>query len=163
MYKRTKYFFLLCVMTLLSFTLCGCFENPKNFTEGELTITLTDEFVKSSVKNFDVYISSEAVAFSAVKEDASSLEYAGYEINSLTDYSHEILALNGVSQSDLVKRGSYNYFVNESKVSNTSYTYVHCMFQTANAYWICEFVCKSGDYDRYSEKILQWADSIQIK
>ena len=154
---------LLTLMMGLLLGLCGCGPNPKNFTYGDLTITLTDEFKSKTMNNFDAYYTADHVIFTAREETDEVLEYSGFEINTLKDYCNEILILNGVSHTALTQRNDYYYFTNTATVSGASYTYVHCMFEGSNSYWICEFTCKTKDYDRYKEKIFEWADSITIK
>lgn len=163
---KLKKSYKLLILTLLMgvlLGLCGCGPNPKNFTHGDLTITLTDEFEEKTMDMFDAYYTAEHVAFTAREETDEVLEYAGYEINTLKDYCHEIVVLNGVNPSDLIQRGDYYYFTNTKTVSGANYTYIHCMFEGSNSYWICEFTCKTKDYDKYKDDIFKWADSITIK
>lgn len=147
---------LICSMLLL----CGCSSDPKNFSEAGITITLTNAFKVEKNDNFDVYIASEDVVFSAVQETSTQLELSGYEISSLNDYCQEILTLNDTPKDKLQKRNNYYYFTNSKTVSGAKYTYVHCMFSDADSYWICEFVCKSKSYDKLEDKLLSWADTI---
>lgn len=142
--------------------LCGCAANPKNFSLSGLTITLTDDFEVGKANAFDIYIKSEDVIFTAVEETTSELEYAGYEISSLSDYADEIIKLNSASSSSLQTRNDYKYFVTKKTVSGASYTYVHCIFKNADAYWVCEFACKTKNYDKLDDKILSWADTIKF-
>lgn len=98
--------------------------------------------------------------FSVKTENASDLEYQGYEIAGLKDYAKEICSLNGISTDKLVQRNNYYYFSNTQTVSGAKYTYLHCMLKEGNNYWICEFVCKHRSYDSLEKSMLQWADSI---
>lgn len=115
------------------------------------------------MNGFDAYYVSEYVIFSAVEETEEDLQYAGYEITNLSGYCSEILSQNNVSPDKLTSRGNYYYFTSTAVKSGAKYTYVHCMFQGHSSYWICEFVCKTKDYNKYEDEILEWADSIQIK
>ena len=45
----------LCLIVLTACLLCGCSGNPKNFTVGTMTITLTDTFKESKMSGFDAY------------------------------------------------------------------------------------------------------------
>lgn len=150
------------LLTFILIFVCGCASDPRNFSEGDLTITLTKEFQESSRTGFDIYLESDDVLFSAVKEYASDFEYSGYEITSLKDYSLEIIDLNGASSNSLQQRNDYYYFVNTGTSAGANYTYVHCMFEGRGTYWVCEFVCKTKNYDHYKDKIFRWADSIVI-
>ena len=160
---KPKYFAFILITITLATSLWGCGANPKNFTKSDLTVTLNTNFEESSKSGFDVYIISSDVIFSATREDAGDLEYAGYEINSLQDYCYEILTLNGASTTDLVKRNDYYYFVDNKVVDSAEYTYFHCMYKGNNSYWICEFVCKAKNYDIFEDSFLIWADSIKIE
>ena len=42
----------LCLIVLTACLLCGCSGNPKNFTVGTMTITLTDTFKESKMSGF---------------------------------------------------------------------------------------------------------------
>ena len=150
----------LCLIVLTACLLCGCSGNPKNFTVGTMTITLTDNFKESKMSGFDAYFVSDDVSFSVKTENASDLEYQGYEIAGLKDYAKEICSLNGISTDKLVQRNNYNYFSNTQTVSGAKYTYLHCMLKEGNNYWICEFVCKHRSYESLEKSMLQWADSI---
>mgnify|MGYP000233789723 FL=1 len=107
----------LCLIVLTACLLCGCSGNPKNFTVGTMTITLTDPFKESKMSGFDAYFVSDDVSFSVKTENASDLEYQGYEIAGLKDYAKEICSLNGISTDKLVQRNNYYYFSNTQTVS----------------------------------------------
>ncbi len=159
----TKKTLLLLTLIGLMLGLTACSSNPKNFTCRDMTITLTDDFQEKEMNEFDAYYSSEKVLFSAVEETEEDLQYAGYEIANLKGYCLELVNQNGVAPESLVQRGDYYYFTHTAVKSGAKYTYVHCMFEGHNSYWICEFVCKSKDYDKLEDDIFDWADSITIK
>ncbi len=160
---QKRYAVLSVLLICMAGALCACGHKPKNFTELNLTITLTDAFRVTKNNNFDIYISSDDVVFSAVQETAQELEYAGYEIQSLKDYCEEILSLNSTSKDALKSRNNYYYFTNTRTVDKAKYTYVHCMFENGDSFWICEFACKSKNFNRLEDKILAWADSITFQ
>ncbi len=164
MIKSIKKQLILSLMVVLcALVLAGCSDDPKNFTSGDLTVTLTQGFKEGKLNEFDAYYSSSTVSFTAKKETFDSLERAGYEINSLNDYALEIAESNQVSRDKLLQRGNYIYFTSEGSNGGAKYTYVHCLFKGGTAYWICEFVCKSTDYAKLKDRILGWADTIVIQ
>ena len=124
----------------------------------QLTCNLSEQDIKTA--GFDAYFVSDDVSFSVKTENASDLEYQGYEIAGLKDYAKEICSLNGISTDKLVQRNNYYYFSNTQTVSGAKYTYLHCMLKEGNNYWICEFVCKHRSYESLEKSMLQWADSI---
>ena len=158
--KTIKHISLILLFSLCATLLCACSSDPKNFTVGNMTITLTKAFKENKMNEFDAYITSSSVSFTAKKESMDSLEHAGYEINTLSDYAQELVEANSKSKDDLVKRGNYIYFISEGTKSGAKYTYMHCLFKGNSEYWICEFVCKSSDYSKLKDSILGWADSI---
>ena len=78
--KKKKITHGLLLVVLTACLLCGCENNPKNFTVGTMTITLTDNFKESRMNGFDAYIVSDDVTFYVKTENSSDLEYQGYEI-----------------------------------------------------------------------------------
>ncbi len=159
-YKRPLVL-ILCTILLMG-CLTGCTPNPKNFSTTKITITLDDSFEQFNSDSFDLYIKSEDVGFSAREETAQELELAGYEIISLQDYANEILALNGSKDHKLQQRDDYYYFVTTKTSNGAKYSYIHCMFEGDNSFWVCQFVFKSKDHKRLAEDVFTWADSIEI-
>lgn len=157
-----KNFILFLLLFSMLITLSGCATDPHNFSTGDLTITLTKQFTEETKSGFDIYLESDSVIFSAIEETYEELENVGYEYLSLEDYCSELLSSNKIPESALSKRGNYYYFTNEKTISNTSYTYVHCMFMGNNSYWLCAFTCKTKDYKKFQDNIMEWADSIVI-
>lgn len=158
-----KLIIMISVMVFCLTSLTACSSDPKNFTYGNLTVTLNKSFKEESNSKFDLYASSDNVIFSVVEESEENLEYSGYAISNLKGYCDEILTLNNVSKDKLIQRNNYYYFVNKKTISGASYTYVHCMYYGSGSYWICEFVCKTKDYDNFKDRIFKWADSVTIK
>ncbi|MBQ9200126.1 MAG: hypothetical protein IJ141_08115 [Lachnospiraceae bacterium] len=158
--KKYSLFLLLFICTLL---LTSCSRDPKNFTCGNLTVTLNKTFTESNHSGFDLYASSENIIFSVVEESEENLEFSGYTISGLKGYCDEILSLNNVSSDKLIQRNDYYYFTNTKTISGAKYTYVHCMYYGSGSYWICEFVCKTKNYDNYKDDIFKWADSVTIQ
>ena len=158
-----KYIYLLLIIIVCITSLTGCSNDPKNFTYENLTITLNKTFTESKRNGFDLYVTSENVIFSVVEESEENLEFSGYTISNLKNYCEEIMILNDVSSDSLQQRNNYYYFTNKKTISGASYTYVHCMYYGSGSYWICEFVCKTKNYDSYKNRIFKWADSVTIQ
>ncbi len=153
----------LCLMfILLVATLSGCTPNPKNFSTTKITVTLDDSFEQYKSDTYELYVKSEDVGFSAREETSQELELAGYELISLVDYANEILSLNGSKDIKLQQRDDYYYFITTQTVNGAKYTYIHCMFEGNDAFWVCQFVFKSKDHKRLAEDVFSWADSIVI-
>lgn len=158
--KRPLYLCL--IFMLLMGTLTGCTPNPKSFSTTKLSITLDESFEKYDSDTFELYIKSDDVGFSAREETSQELELAGYELISLSDYANEILSLNGSEGIKLSQRDDYYYFVTSQTLNGAKYSYVHCMFEGNDSFWVCQFVFKSKDYKRLIDDVYIWADSIEI-
>ncbi len=143
--------------------LAGCKANPEDFHVNGLSITLTSDFKEGKMNEFTVYLKASDVAFTANEETSDSLMRNGYNISTLEDYCAAVINKNGQRSSDMNRRNSYYYFVNEADNGGTSYTYINCMFKGSASFWICKFVVKSSDYDGYKEKLFAWADTIKVE
>lgn len=153
--------FSLALMLLIG-VLTGCTPNPENFSTTKITITLDESFKKYDLEGYDLSVKSDDVVFTAKEETFHNLERSGYELNSLADYADEILSLNGTKGDKLAQRDNYYYFTTTKTDKGAKYTYVHCMYEDKEAYWVCIFYCKSKDYNRLSDDIFKWADSVEI-
>lgn len=162
-FKNLKASLGLClVLAMLLCTLTGCTPNPKNFSTTKITITLDESFTQRSAAGYELYVASEDVSFTAREETMEQLELAGYEIISLQDYANEIHALNAAQGVALNQRANYYYFTTSQTANGAKYSYIHCIFEGDNSFWVCQFVFKSKDYNRLSEDVLAWADTIEI-
>lgn len=153
---------LILMVIMLAATLTGCTPNPKLFSTTKISITLDDSFEKYTLSGYELCVKSDDVGFSAKEETTQELELAGYELISLSDYAEEILALNGTEGLKLIQRDDYYYFVTTQTANGAQYTYIHCMFEGDDSFWVCQFVFRSKDHKRLSEDVFSWADSIEI-
>ncbi len=161
--KSFKASLVLClVLTMLMCTLTGCSPNPMNFSTPKISITLNESFTQRKASNYELYAASEDVSFTAREETMEQLELAGYEIISLQDYAKEIHSLNAAQGVALNQRDNYYYFTTSQTANGAKYSYIHCIFEGDNSFWVCQFVFKSKDYERLSENVLAWADTIEI-
>ncbi len=163
-HKKLKKCILATLLIMLVGALAGCSPNPQNFTYDKLTVTLNQSFEERQASSIglDYYLVSDDVSFSVKEETNDELESAGYEILTLADYSQQLFDLNGSKGTSLNKRDNYYYFITSSIQNNAKYTFVHCIYEGTNSYYICDFTCKSKDYKRLKEDIFAWADSIII-
>ncbi len=161
-YSAKKHILLGAILLATLSLLSGCATDPKNYSTGDLTITLTKQFTEVEKNGFDIYLESDNILFSAIEETYEELENVGYEYLSLEDYCTELLTSNNIPISTLQKKDGYYFFSNEKTISNVSYTYVHFMFMGDDSYWLCEFACKTKDYKKFQDKILEWSESIVI-
>lgn len=162
---KKKSFAIIVLLAMMLTMLTGCSSDPKNFTVGEVTITLTKAFKQEnqSASGYNVYLVSDDVIFAATKTTISQIENSGYEIYSIKDWAGLYADKYGVGANavKLSDAGNY-YFVNKATNDGAEYTYVNYFVKATDAYWGCVFACKSKNYDKYKKKILKWADSITI-
>lgn len=156
---------LLLLMAMVITTLTGCSSDPKNFTVGNLTITLTKAFKQENqtASGYSVYLVSDDVIFAATETTISQIENSGYEIYSIKDWAGLYADKYGIGSNNLqISDGGNYYFVNKATNDGAEYTYVNYFVKATDSYWGCVFACKSKNYDKYKKKILKWADSIEI-
>ncbi|MBR4515149.1 MAG: hypothetical protein IKO61_09720 [Lachnospiraceae bacterium] len=151
------------LLVLFLVLLTGCKANPKDFHSNGLSITLTSDFKERKMNEYTVYLIGSDVSFTAKEETNDSLIRNGYNISTLEDYCAALINMNGQRSSDVNRRGNYYYFVNEVTTDGTNYTYVNCMLKGSNSYWLCKFIVKADNYDKYKENIFAWADTITVE
>lgn len=136
---------------------------PKTFTQGDMSITLTDEFRKTEVDKWDVAYKSRDVVVAIQCEDF-------YLYKDLSYYSPVQYAKEAIKNSEIdatVERGpgSLTYFVFSQRSDESGITY-RCFFyiyKTTDAFWIVEFCVPEGQVSRYEKTIAEWAGSVDFK
>ena len=51
-------------------------------------------------------------------------------------------------------------FLNEEL--NQTYTYFCVTFKAKDAFWLVQFACLEGKYDKYQEKFVEWAKTVSF-
>ncbi|MBR3895137.1 MAG: hypothetical protein IKJ35_08340 [Clostridia bacterium] len=133
---------------------------PKTFSQGGLTVTLTNEFKKFDSDNHVASFSSAKVAVFAVKDSFSMME--GLEDYTLDQYLDLALKVHNLSSQNELNVKGLKGFVYDSTNPDTKdeYRYFSYVYKSDDAFWIVQFAVKTQNADRYEEQIVEWAKSV---
>ena len=143
---------------------CGSPKNAtdKTFTYEEMSITLTDAFEEKNFEGYSVtYDSSQAAVF--VLREAKDL--LGEEIT-FDDYTELVMQANAsrgfVDLSDVTKKDGLVCF--DYRFTNTEqgieYRYFTTLHESADAFWMVQFVTPTELYDKYVDTFVKWTKTV---
>ena len=151
-----------CFAIFAGCSLFGKNVQPKTFTTGEMSITLTNEFLEKNPQiGYRMMLTSDDVMFFVSSESKETLDNAVYDFDSMTrsEYAN-LVKQNGnvLLASDCNEEGfvAFRYWQN---VSGQSYYYKAYVFKTQDEFWLCQFACFNTD-ETSKEKFLPWAQTI---
>ena len=137
--------------------------DPKDFSSNGMTITLTDEFVKTDVENYTVAYDSKNVAVFALKEAFALAD--GFQDYTLEQYGNLVLQNNNLSSSKIedmeVLTGFESEFTNPD--TKDTYKYFSFVYKSNDAFWLVQFATLTENVDEYSSKIIEWAKTISFE
>ena len=135
----------------------------KTFKSNGLTITLTEDFAKSSQPGYTVCYDSESVAVIALKESFSLA--AGIKDWTL-EYYADLIKSNNAANSPTNPKKVGNYMVMEYTFYNPetkiTYHYYTCMYKGSDAFWTIQFACNVNEIAQYKSDMMKWADSVRV-
>ena len=135
---------------------------PKQFSHGEMSITLTDEFVESKFENNDFVYDSKNVAVFGLRESFDSAE--GFGENTLEEYGKLVIKNNGQDSSKLATNDEFAryYYDFTNPQNNITYRYFTYMYKSDGAFWLIQFATSIDDVDTYASQIEYWAKSVKF-
>lgn len=151
---------LLCV----SLVACGAKSNePKSFSVGGMTITLTAEFKEMKSNQYTASYDSGEVSVMVIKEKFTTLgKLAGC---TLEEYAQLALETNRpddpltLQRKDGLTYFEYEYFYAENE---EAYTYLIVLHKSSDAFWVVQFVTLSENMTEYRSQIFEWAKSVSF-
>ena len=137
--------------------------DPKDFSSNGMTITLTDEFIKTDIENYTVAYDSKNVAVFALKEAFALAD--GFQDYTLEQYGNLVLKNNNLSASKLQNLDGLTEFEYEFTNPNTkdTYKYFSFVYKADDAFWLVQFATLTENVDEYSPKILEWAKTVSFE
>lgn len=136
---------------------------PKTFTNGAITITLTDDFEEGALDGYDtVWESWDAMVvvlqepfdtLTEVMEDPAAVSVR--EFAELHRDSNEKTA--PIETRDGLTRYCYQWLNPENGVTYRYYTY---LFKSDDSFWMVQFFIDAEDAAEYQNLIHQWAQSV---
>ena len=135
----------------------------KVFSSNGMTITLTDEFVKTDVENYTVAYDSKNVAVFALKEAFALAD--GFQDYTLEQYGDLVLQNNNLSSSKIEDKEGLTGFEYEFTNPDTkdTYKYFSFVYKSNDAFWLVQFATLTENVDKYSSKINEWAKTISFE
>ena len=154
------------LLLLVAFLITGCslFSNEKEIKEDGYSITLTKDFKKEEVDDFDVVFQSSKVGFTSTKETFQSLEKLNITKDSTLEEYGEVVR----STNNIIKRfeessdGNYMYVDYEKLIELKPYYYYTVIKKGNDGFWLFNFFCSKDDKDEELSNIEKYASSIQI-
>lgn len=134
---------------------------PKDFSEQEMTVTLTREFGEFAAEGFTVSYSSEDVVVFALREDFSLAE--GLGDFTLDDYAALVMYNNGIEGAELKNVDGIPYFEYDTDFEDETYSYAIFMYKASDAFWLFQFATHDEDYGKLKLDILGWASSVRFE
>ena len=137
--------------------------DPKDFSSNGMTITLTDEFVKTDVENYTVAYDSKNVAVFALKEAFALAD--GFQNYTLEQYGNLVLKNNNLSASELQNLDGLTEFEYEFTNPNTkdTYKYFSFVYKADDAFWLVQFATLTENINEYRAQILEWAKTVSFE
>ena len=135
----------------------------KTFTSDGLTITLTEDFKKSSQPGYTVCYDSTSVAVIALKESFSLA--AGVKDWTLEYYASLIQSNNSANSPTTPKKVGdymvmeYTFYNSETKIT---YHYYTCIYKGTDAFWTIQFACNVNEINQHKPDMMKWADSVRV-
>ena len=155
---------IICILIcLMVFTLTACGPGKAVIKEDDMTITLTKDFQKGQKENVTwYYTSTDAIAI-GIKVPKTDLEKEGLEINSASDYAEVYIKANDIPGNPQVNsKDNYVYFEYKDKISGSDYSYLTCIYDDSDSYWMVSFACYRDAYIESSKDFFKWADSVEF-
>ncbi len=132
---------------------------PKDFTAGDLTVTLTSHFKEGTDDNGELYFYDSKTAVHVFRDE---LYYSAD--TTLTEYSDFLLAQLEVEKvGEYIQNDRYLQFEYESREGLSNFVYYTAIFRTDGSFWSVQFVTEDDNIAALREKYKAWADSIVIK
>lgn len=136
-------------------------DDPKTFTEREMSITLTKEFIEVDVEKFDACYSSEDITV-LVSNDNHYI-YPGIKDLTLNEYVDVWIALNGVDGSYVNENGlvAFEYEgINED--SGQTYGYLAAFYKSDSGFWVITFASEDYKYKHFRPDMIYWAGCVEF-
>lgn len=164
--------FLACLLLLtMILTLSACLvkKDPKTakdkeFTCGNMSITLTDGFREARVNGYatafesadsTIYVIKEA--FADLTEEQAALDVAAY--GDLFRFNNATRSPAVLSTENELVSTEYTFADEETGVT---YKYFTAFFKGSDAFWAVEFACEESLFADYKACFVRWAQSVVV-
>ena len=135
--------------------------DTKQFKCDEMQITLTDEFMKVPVADFDACFANGDITILVTRDDFGVMD--GLENYSLQEYGELSLELYDLAEVTEIKENkgiTYFDYVAENEEENSTYYYYATIFKSEDAFWTIQFAATSEDAEQYMPQIIEYSETI---
>ena len=158
---------LLAVIMLASFVSgCGKAAAPQEEpvkSEG-MSILLGKEYQEATLANATWYYTSPDGLAMGIRSKKDDVEKSGLEVSSARDYAEAYIKANSIPGSPKIRnRSEYVYFEYTRKVSGTDYSYLTCVFDNKDEFWLVNFACYKELYKEKKADFLNAADTVTFE
>lgn len=155
--KIIKIIFSLIIIILLT----GCSEEKVYKNKG-IQITMDKGLFYKNHDNATIYYENENIFIIGLKEKFEDL----YELDinhetSIERYANEVF-INREESFDLIKDENLYYYTYEYEGYENTYYYISTIHKSDDAFWICNFVCKKEDKEKYHDLFIKWGKSVKF-
>ncbi len=145
---------------------CGKKESTGDDTiksEG-MSIVLGKQYQEAVLANATWYYTSPDGLAMGIRSKKDDIEKSGLEANSAQDYAEAYIKANSIPGSPKVKtKGKYVYFEYSRKVKGTDYSYLSCVYDNKDEFWLVNFACYKELYKEYKSDFFASADSVTFE
>lgn len=136
---------------------------PKTFTYGDMSITLTGEFSETNIDGYSACYESYDNLVMVIKDDSSLFE--NFETYTLKQYGKDTLAYNEFDKSiQLKEEDGLTYFEYEYTDEETGdiYSYFVPLYKSDEAFWFFQFASFKEDYETCRDQFVEWANTVEF-
>ena len=126
-----------------------------------MQITLTDEFMKVPVSDFDACFATDEIVVLVIRDDFNMIE--DLENYSLQEYGEASLEANELKDISEVKENNgimYYDYEWENTEENTTYYYYATIFKSEDAFWTIQFAVTAENAEQYMPQIIEYSETI---
>lgn len=145
---------------------CDALMGSETYTAEEgFSITMSKGFYKKDMIAFTAYWESSYAIVTTLKENFSDLGALGIGASAtLGEYMQVIITVNNYTGKEIQNSadGKFVYFTYEATVSGRDYFYLATAAKGSDSFWLTNFACETKNKDKYQEKFLSWAATIEV-
>lgn len=131
---------------------------PKTFQQGDLTITLTDDFKQQQQEGFYAFYQSGSALVFSLREDKEI-----FGDISLEEYGNLVLEANERTDLAMNRGEDFLWFEYTDTPEGQRTYYMAVCYSSEDAFWIVNFATPEVNREKYKETFLEWAKSVEVK
>lgn len=132
----------------------------KEFTKGELSITLNEDFVEESYSGFQAVYDSSNLAVFALQEKFA--DYENIEDMTLEEYTKASIEANNLNAEVKQKDGLTYFEYDANGNSSLLYHYMTFAYKSDDGFWLVQFATLKENTAEQEENIFRYAKSVKF-